>query len=163
MLQLFLIIIWPFLMPLCYFLQWGWLRRWSPTTPSSWGSVCSLTWSRLAAFHCSRSGPQRGISVSSSRTHQHISHVHYAVYHWLWLMDLECVHVCVYIYLFLSVLKPICTVYVLCLLGPANFFFYLLSSSLVFVPNLISPPFKSSAFHFQCLCSRSQLNALMWN
>lgn len=87
-------------MPLHYFLQWGQLRKWSPTTPSSWGSVCGLTWSRLAAFHCSRSGLQRGISVSSSHIHQHISHVHYAVYQWLWLMDIECVHVCGCIYLF---------------------------------------------------------------
>ena len=151
-------------MPLYYFLQRGQPRRWSPTTPSSWGSVCVLTWSRLAAFHCSRSGLQRGLSVSSSHIHQHISHVHYAVYQWLRLMDIERVHVCVYLFclftcvyacvyvshprlanfLFLSIFAP--------LFCPQPFFFFLHRHL-----------YKSSAFHFQCRWSESQLNALMWN
>lgn len=71
---------------------------------------------------------------------------------------------CVYISLFLSVQRPISTVYVFDLLDLLIFFFHLLiSPSLLFVPNLISPPFKSSAFHFQSLWSPSQLNALVWN
>lgn len=93
-----------------YFLQWGPLKRWFPTTPSSRGSMCNLTWSRLAAFHCSRSVLQKEISVSSSHIHQHISHVHYVVYRWLSLMDIMCtctcaVHcVCVNIWCFIYLL-----------------------------------------------------------
>lgn len=93
-----------------YFLQWGPLKRWFPTTPSSRGSMCNLTWSRLAAFHCSRSVLQKEISVSSSHIHQHISHVHYVAYRWLSLMDIMCtctctVHcVCVNIWCFIYLL-----------------------------------------------------------
>lgn len=132
----FLINIIRFVIPLCYFLQWGQLRRRSPTTPSSWGSVCGLTWSRLAAFHCSRSGLQRGISVSSSHIHQHISHVHYAVYQWLWLMDIECVHVCVYIYLFCLFTCPCVCVWRMCVcyvLGLLIFFLFLSIFASLFV------------------------------
>ncbi len=146
-------------MPLFYFLQWGQIRRWSPTTPSSWGSVCGLTWSRLAAFHCSRSALQRGISVSSSHIHQHISHVHYAVYQWLWLMDTECVHVPVYV----------CLGHVhtyVCLLDARFTIFFPLSFHICFFFLLFVPHCyfcKSSALHFQCRWFKIQLNAFMWN
>lgn len=137
-------------MPLCYFLQRGQPRRWSPTTPSSWGSVCGLTWSRLAAFHCSRSGLQRGISVSSSHIHQHISHVHYAVYQWLRLMDIERVHVCVLFCLLTCVYGRVC--YILGLLIFLSLSFHICSDfcpQSFFFFSLTATFYKSSAFHFQ--------------
>lgn len=42
------------------FLQEEAVKRWFPATPSNCGSTCNLTWSRLAAFHCSRSALQKG-------------------------------------------------------------------------------------------------------
>lgn len=76
--------------------------------------MCNLTWSRLAAFHCSRSVLQKEISVSSSHIHQHISHVHYVVYRRLSLMDIMCtctcaMHcVCVNIWCFIYLLPHFC-------------------------------------------------------
>ena len=35
------------------------MKRWFATTPGHGGSMCNLTWSRLAAFHCSRSALQK--------------------------------------------------------------------------------------------------------
>lgn len=35
------------------------MKRWFPATPGNCGSMCNLTWSPLAAFHCSRSALQK--------------------------------------------------------------------------------------------------------
>lgn len=120
-----------------YFFQWRQLRRWSPTTPSSWGSVCGLTWSRLAAFHCSRSALQREISVSSSHIHQHISHVHYAVYLWLFTNG----HiVCIYSYLLFWWCVYVCVCFL---------FLSLSTFAPLFVANLYFPPRWKFGFSFQ--------------
>lgn len=47
-------------LPSRHFLQRGQPRRRSPASPRSRGGARRLTWSRLAAFHCSRSAPQKG-------------------------------------------------------------------------------------------------------
>lgn len=100
------------------FLQEEAVKRWFPATPSNCGSTCNLTWSPLAAFHCSRSALQKGnicvtipyspayqpcplcpVSLASSNGH----HAHMCVY---WV----CVCLCFFFFNFFNFyLELICS------------------------------------------------------
>lgn len=96
--------------------------------------------------------------MSSSHIHQHISHVHYAVYQWLGLMDVgarACARMrsSVVLSMYVSVSNFLSLSFHIC----STFFFFFLSPALLPAATFI----KSSAFDLERRWFESQLNAFM--